>query len=682
MRSSSRRLYARVIGVHDDDNDTARLDSKSAKPISKNERLWRRIRGIAILATVLPAVLTEFTLASSNISMTTGGRRKLVIFLNVCSVLTSDQASMLNHFEISSYQRSFSPRTISAQARPRPGTFHESAQYSIKLRDDFLKIYNCENVNSMQDKIHNIEPKKALDRVRAWAFTRLPRGSAASLVFGKPRTDAKITRERERVCGRYACVCVSQRVSLHCNVAKTPTEKFLRAQTPTVQKHNQYVISIRSNESNNAHPESSKLWRKLRLINSRNEYFKFYKNGSFNELQRYDVSILVSRLNLLLLWKQIRLSRVKIGDIRADENLKNSRHPVAFWQVARSFSAATTYRSPQPTQRFISFCLFFRLCDTPSYEFLSLLIYLWWKGQTSVTCNHFKLKLLNGTSARNACARGVHAEFAKHTAPAYIRAHVILNYKNKYILTEISLITKFVHKLGKTATPITSIGSRWMGCLYLTYVHCASIRMSDNAPRRGATTTSTTLNDTRAAPPMPMHTVAMPSKVTDEQINSLHLEMANQVPPALKNWEAFTQALMAHRPSLSEYKGYLTKCDEYCTALQVPGEQELSVLEKELRGSAEKWWQCYKFMGLTYARFLELLKAQYDVQPLKSSQAAKLCGATQGEKGTRHRTLAGRAVSWASRPASPAAESAPVDLSHLRTAAKREKKKAVKSLRA
>ncbi|CAB0041686.1 unnamed protein product [Trichogramma brassicae] len=36
----------------------------------------------------------------------------------------------------------------------------------------------------------------------------------------------------------------------------------------------------------------------------------------------------------------------------------------------------------------------------------------------------------------------------------------------------------------------------------------------------------------------------------------------------------------------------------------------------------------------------------------------------------------------ASRPASPAAESAPVDLSHLRTAAKREKKKAVKSLRA
>uniref|UniRef100_A0ABD2X0S8 Reverse transcriptase domain-containing protein n=1 Tax=Trichogramma kaykai TaxID=54128 RepID=A0ABD2X0S8_9HYME len=32
-------------------------------------------------------------------------------------------------------------------------------------------------------------------------------------------------------------------------------------------------------------------------------------------------------------------------------------------------------------------------------------------------------------SARNACARGVHAEFAKHTAPAYICAHVYRNEK-------------------------------------------------------------------------------------------------------------------------------------------------------------------------------------------------------------------------------------------------------------
>ncbi|CAB0036007.1 unnamed protein product [Trichogramma brassicae] len=90
-----------------------------------------------------------------------------------------------------------------------------------------------------------------------------------------------------------------------------------------------------------------------------------------------------------------------------------------------------------------------------------------------------------------------------------------------------------------------------------------------------------------------------------DQINPLPLEMANQLPPALNSWEAFTQALMAHRPSLPEYNGldhenptsYLTKCDEYCTALQIPDEQKLSVLEKGLKGSAEKWWQCYKIYG-------------------------------------------------------------------------------------
>uniref|UniRef100_A0ABD2X1P7 Uncharacterized protein n=1 Tax=Trichogramma kaykai TaxID=54128 RepID=A0ABD2X1P7_9HYME len=76
---------------------------------------------------------------------------------------------------------------------------------------------------------------------------------------------------------------------------------------------------------------------------------------------------------------------------------KSSRHPVAFWQVARSFSVATTYRSPQPTQRFISFCLFFCLCDTPSYEFLSLLIYVL---RSCVICNHFKLILINHSAKK------------------------------------------------------------------------------------------------------------------------------------------------------------------------------------------------------------------------------------------------------------------------------------------
>ncbi|CAB0040714.1 unnamed protein product [Trichogramma brassicae] len=58
-----------------------------------------------------------------------------------------------------------------------------------------------------------------------------------------------------------------------------------------------------------------------------------------------------------------------------------------------------------------------------------------------------------------------------------------------------------------------------------------------------------------------------------DQINPLPLEMANQLPPALNSWEAFTQALMAHRPSLPEYNGldhenptsYLTKSSDSST---------------------------------------------------------------------------------------------------------------------
>ncbi|KAL7291773.1 hypothetical protein TKK_0014558 [Trichogramma kaykai] len=124
------------------------------------------------------------------------------------------------------------------------------------------------------------------------------------------------------------------------------------------------------------------------------------------------------------------------------------------------------------------------------------------------------------------------------------------------------------------------------------------------------------------------------------QVNEINPEMANQVPPALNSWEAFAQALMAPRPVLPEFHGldyenpstYLTKCTEYFTALQVPEAQKVSVLEKGLKGNAEKWWKCYQLMGLTYDGFSELLKAQFDGQALKSSLVAKLYGTAQGEK--------------------------------------------------
>ncbi|CAB0040091.1 unnamed protein product [Trichogramma brassicae] len=117
--------------------------------------------------------------------------------------------------------------------------------------------------------------------------------------------------------------------------------------------------------------------------------------------------------------------------------------------------------------------------------------------------------------------------------------------------------------------------------------------------------------------------------------------MANPVvPPALVNWEAFARALVAHQPSLPEYHGldyedpnqYLTKCEEYCTALQIPEGQRVAALQKGLKDAADKWWQCYKPMGLTYARFAELLRARFDSQSTKSSLVAKLYGTAQGEK--------------------------------------------------
>ncbi|KAL7293560.1 hypothetical protein TKK_0012999 [Trichogramma kaykai] len=124
------------------------------------------------------------------------------------------------------------------------------------------------------------------------------------------------------------------------------------------------------------------------------------------------------------------------------------------------------------------------------------------------------------------------------------------------------------------------------------------------------------------------------------QVNEINPEISNQVPPAFNSWEAFAQALIVHWPALPEYHGldyenpstYLTKCTEYCTALQVPEAQKVPVLEKGLKGNADKWWQCYRPMGLTYDRFSELLKAQFDGQALKSSLAAKLYGMAQGEK--------------------------------------------------
>ena len=68
--------------------------------------------------------------------------------------------------------------------------------------------------------------------------------------------------------------------------------------------------------------------------------------------------------------------------------------------------------------------------------------------------------------------------------------------------------------------------------------------------------------------------------------------------PALRNWEAFCQALYGQRPSLPEFHGrahkdpakYLRQCEEYIIAYQIPETHRTKVIEKGLRNDAEKWW--------------------------------------------------------------------------------------------
>ncbi|CAB0034906.1 unnamed protein product, partial [Trichogramma brassicae] len=129
--------------------------------------------------------------------------------------------------------------------------------------------------------------------------------------------------------------------------------------------------------------------------------------------------------------------------------------------------------------------------------------------------------------------------------------------------------------------------------------------------------------------------------------------MAARFPPAMQSWEAFTQALIAIRPPLPEYSGldyedpdrYLTKCQEYVTALQLPEGSRLAVLEKGLKGAAEKWWQSYKPMNLSFDRFSEYSEHNSIVSRLRSSsgQTIRNCPNRQRIRELLHR-LATRCV--------------------------------------
>ncbi|KAL7301925.1 hypothetical protein TKK_0005519 [Trichogramma kaykai] len=92
--------------------------------------------------------------------------------------------------------------------------------------------------------------------------------------------------------------------------------------------------------------------------------------------------------------------------------------------------------------------------------------------------------------------------------------------------------------------------------------------------------------------------------------------MAARFPPTLQSWEAFSRTLFSIQLTLPEYSGldyedpdsYLTKCQEYVMALQIHDANKVSVLEKGFKGTAEKWWLCYKPMNISFERFSEILR--------------------------------------------------------------------------
>ena len=112
------------------------------------------------------------------------------------------------------------------------------------------------------------------------------------------------------------------------------------------------------------------------------------------------------------------------------------------------------------------------------------------------------------------------------------------------------------------------------------------------------------------------------------------------VPPALRNWEAFCHALYGYRPTLPEFHGrihedparYLQRCEEYITAFQLPPSQRTKVIEKGLRGDAEKWWQTYKALDFEWPRYRELLTDRFNSRTVKSELTTSLYSKKQGEK--------------------------------------------------
>ena len=104
-----------------------------------------------------------------------------------------------------------------------------------------------------------------------------------------------------------------------------------------------------------------------------------------------------------------------------------------------------------------------------------------------------------------------------------------------------------------------------------------------------------------------------------------------------------TALLTTPRPQLPElptYGGldhenpetYIVGCQAFFTAHNVPADYQVPVATRGLRGDAEKWWQPYRFLPFTFARYCELLRARFNNASILGRLQSDLYSRKQGEK--------------------------------------------------
>ncbi|CAB0041647.1 unnamed protein product [Trichogramma brassicae] len=195
--------------------------------------------------------------------------------------------------------------------------------------------------------------------------------------------------------------------------------------------------------------------------------------------------------------------------------------------------------------------------------------------------------------------------------------------RKRFILVVTDLFSRWVEAFAMTSSETTKVIQLMENEVFVRWGYPKSI-LSDNGPQFRSTVWQDACNRWQAAlhTTDPLYTQCQSSALL-RAARALALELDSKS----KEFPHFWDGLDYEDPDR-----YLTKCQEYVTALQIPDANKVSVLEKGLKGAAEKWWLCYKPMSLSFQRFSELLRTQFDSQSIKSALVSKLYGSSQTEK--------------------------------------------------